>query len=461
MKLPKSILFYVFLLFSNISLLFSQAYQFETKVSGLNVPTCFEFFPNGNVIINQKNGASVIYTLNNTLVSTFWNFGDSLNNSGECGLIGVCLDPVYNTNQYIYFYYITNTGHYRVVRLTNTNNTGTSPLILFDQSGLSAIIHVAGNLHFGRDNKLYISIGENNLSSNSQSLSTFKGKILRINKDGSIPSDNPFYDDGNPSIGNDDRIWVLGLRNSYDFIFSPFNDSLYATENMQGSPDEVNYITKGKNYGWPVCQGYCNPFNQLYKQPLDTIFGSGAQNFAPTGILIYNGNIMPELYGKMIYCGVGSGPIKGIIKAELGRPPLYDTIMNHSIINPTNLFLCIKQGMDGYIYLSNSLGLIQKMVYNTTGITDPEIPRRYILQQNYPNPFNPVTKIKYSLQRESRVTLNIYDIEGREISILADGYKSPGEYEVSWDAENFPSGVYFYRLTAGNFSEEKKMVLLK
>jgi photosystem II stability/assembly factor-like uncharacterized protein len=83
------------------------------------------------------------------------------------------------------------------------------------------------------------------------------------------------------------------------------------------------------------------------------------------------------------------------------------------------------------------------------------------LQQNYPNPFNPSTKIKYSVPQSSTVIIRVYDILGNEIETLVNEKKPVGSYEINWSSENLPSGIYFYRLQAGNFIETKKMLLLK
>lgn len=85
----------------------------------------------------------------------------------------------------------------------------------------------------------------------------------------------------------------------------------------------------------------------------------------------------------------------------------------------------------------------------------------YILEQNYPNPFNPSTKIKYHIPEQSFVTLKVYDVLGSEIATLVSEEKLIGIYEITWDAENLPSGVYFYRLTAAKFIDTKKLILLK
>lgn len=85
----------------------------------------------------------------------------------------------------------------------------------------------------------------------------------------------------------------------------------------------------------------------------------------------------------------------------------------------------------------------------------------FFLDQNYPNPFNPTTNISYSIPQSANVTLKVYDLLGREVVELVNGEKNPGRYEVRFDGSNLTSGVYFYRLTAGSFSQTKKLLLIK
>jgi hypothetical protein len=88
-------------------------------------------------------------------------------------------------------------------------------------------------------------------------------------------------------------------------------------------------------------------------------------------------------------------------------------------------------------------------------------PEKFILFQNYPNPFNPNTKIKFDLKETSDVTLEIYNSAGKEIQTIVDKKLSSGSYEVNWNASDFPSGVYYYKIVAENFTETKKMMLIK
>jgi len=87
--------------------------------------------------------------------------------------------------------------------------------------------------------------------------------------------------------------------------------------------------------------------------------------------------------------------------------------------------------------------------------------QNFILNQNYPNPFNSNTKIKYSIPQSSPVQIKVFDVLGKEIQTLVNEEKPVGTYEITWNAENLPSGIYFYQLRAGSFIETKKMTLLR
>jgi hypothetical protein len=101
-------------------------------------------------------------------------------------------------------------------------------------------------------------------------------------------------------------------------------------------------------------------------------------------------------------------------------------------------------------------------VTTATAVSPPvSAPVSYGLEQNYPNPFNPSTEIRFSIAEEQQATLAVYDIQGREVASLIDSRLQPGTYSAVWNAQNMPSGVYFYRLKAGQFTETKKLLLQK
>ncbi|MBZ0204151.1 MAG: T9SS type A sorting domain-containing protein, partial [Ignavibacteria bacterium] len=108
-------------------------------------------------------------------------------------------------------------------------------------------------------------------------------------------------------------------------------------------------------------------------------------------------------------------------------------------------------------------GTISKMTGAVVGINNPisQIPNTYKLEQNYPNPFNPTTNIKFGLPNAGNVKLVVFDILGREVTTLVNEYKIAGIYTVDFDASMYSSGVYFYRIESGDFSQTKKMLLIK
>lgn len=443
-------------LFVNVKI-FTQAYNVDTVLFGLPKAVSFSSMGSDKLIVTIKDSTVRIYSMNGTYLKTFWNFSDSLYSSGqESGVLGVCTDPNFITNHYVYVYYThLNPASIRIVRFTEINNAGTNPLIIFNHLQSQSGIHYGGNMHFGPDDKLYITVGTGSANTDAQILTTPRGKILRINRDGSAPVNNPFYDDGNPLSGNDDRIWALGMRNSFDFCFSPFNDSLYSTENGN-SVDELNFIRKGKNYGWPLCEGYCIPYIDSLKQPM---FAAGS--YVPTGIIIYNGSAFPTLTGKIIF---GSYGFQSLYIATLNAG--LDSITSVTPWAITGRVTSLMKGSDGFIYalkygFTND-GAILKIKPFLSGLGyQNEYPTGYKLQQNYPNPFNPVTNIQYEIPTSTFVSIKIYNSLGVEINTLVNESKQQGSYDVSWDGTNYPSGVYFYELTAGDFKERKKMVLIK
>ena len=159
-------------------------------------------------------------------------------------------------NQFVYVYYTATspTIHNRVSRFTANGDVAAraAKSSLLDLENLSATNHNGGALAFGPDEKLYIAVGENAVPSNAQSLGNRLGKILRLNKDGSIPSDNPFF---STASGVNRAIWALGLRNPFTFAFNASGTSMFINDVGQGTWEEINEGRAGANYGWPTTEG--------------------------------------------------------------------------------------------------------------------------------------------------------------------------------------------------------------
>src|SRR5688572_28709086 len=146
-----------------------------------------------------------------------------------------------------------------------------SEAVIVELNSLSgATNHNGGAIHFGLDSKLYIGVGENANTANAQTLTNLLGKMLRINPDGSIPSDNPFF--GSAS-GANRAIWALGLRNPFTFAIQPGTGRLFINDVGQNTWEEINDGIAGSNYGWPHTEGVTT--NPSFRSPL-VAYGHGA-----------------------------------------------------------------------------------------------------------------------------------------------------------------------------------------
>ncbi len=230
----------------------------ETRVAtGLASPTAMAIAPDGRIFVAEKGGTLRVVKNNALLSQPFLSV--SVNTESERGLLGVAFDPDYSSNRFVYVYYTTAAApiHNRVSRFTASSSNADvaqsgSEVVLFDLPALGAGNHNGGALHFGNDGKLYLGVGENAVRANAQSLSTPLGKLLRINPDGSIPADNPFY---SRTTGAARAIWALGLRNPFTFAVDRVTGRIHINDVGESTWDEVDQGVRGSNYGWPQVEG--------------------------------------------------------------------------------------------------------------------------------------------------------------------------------------------------------------
>jgi glucose/arabinose dehydrogenase len=263
---------------------------------GANVgasPTAMEFSPDGRLFVCLQTGQLRVIDNTGTLLATPF-VTVTTTPSGERGLLGIAFDPNFATNQFVYVYYTVPTApiHNRISRFTANGNVAVagSETIILELDNLStATNHNGGAIHFGPDGKLYVAVGENATPSNAQSLSNRLGKILRINPDGSIPSDNPttFPGISGSTSGANRAIWSVGLRNPFTFGFQPGTGRLFINDVGQSTWEEINDGIIGSNYGWPTCEGFCSPPNANFREPLLEYGHTGDPN--TTGCAIVGG----------------------------------------------------------------------------------------------------------------------------------------------------------------------------
>jgi glucose/arabinose dehydrogenase len=297
----------------------------ETRIAtGLASPTAMAFAPDGRLFVAQQGGALRVIKNGALLAQSFLTV--SVNAAGERGLLGVAFDPNFATNNFVYVYYTTSAApiHNRLSRFTasaanpDIAAAGSEVQLLNLPNLSSATNHNGGAIHFGNDGRLYIAVGDNASSANAQSFTTTLGKFLRINPDGSIPSDNPFL---GQTTGMNQAIWALGLRNPFNFAIDRTNGRIHLNDVGENSWEEVNHAITGVNFGWPQTEGPNPPGVAGVRYPIHAYQNAGSF-CAITGAAFYRPTTVtfpPEYTGRYFFGDFCGGFIRML------SPPNYAT----------------------------------------------------------------------------------------------------------------------------------------
>jgi glucose/arabinose dehydrogenase len=326
--------------------------------NGLKSPTAMDFSPDWRLFVAEKDGNLKIIQDGKLLDTPFVSI--PVSTDGERGLLGVAFDPDFAKNGNVYVYYTANTNpiHNRVSRFTadpanpNVALAGSEHHIL-DLDPVTNTFHNGGAIHFGKDGKLYVAVGNDENSPNSQSLATDLGKILRINPDGSAPSDNPFYN----TAGAKKEIWALGLRNPFTFAFSPAENStlMYINDAGEDASEEIDSGAPGANYGWPTCEGLCLTLESALIDPIFAYNHNGTHSVIAGGAFYESSQFPLEYRGSYFFGDYVRGTISRL------TPDKQKADFLTGIDSPVD----IKIGADGSLYyLSFKAGEVHKVQYS-------------------------------------------------------------------------------------------------
>lgn len=294
-------------------------------------PTAMAQAPDGRIFITEKYGAVRIVENGMLLPDPFILL--PVDNYNERGLSGIAIDPGFAQNGYVYLYYtVPLAGHNRLIRLQAQGNyalPGTEQTLL-ELDPMAGTIHNAGAMAFGPDGKLYLAVGEGADGAKAPLLNSLLGKILRLNPDGTIPEDNPFYD---KTTGIYRAIYATGFRNPFSIAFQPGTGRLFVCDVGSNVFDEINHVEAGMDYGWNLVEGTNNgqtvPDN--YRDPL---YGYGPLlGCAITGAAFYNppqAKFPASYVGKFFfgdYCNTRikyldpeTGQVAGTFATAIDRP---------------------------------------------------------------------------------------------------------------------------------------------
>lgn len=294
----------------------------------LSVPWEIVFLPNGDLLVTERPGSLLRIGEETKLVKMI----EGVEHVGEGGLLGLALHPQFETNNYIYLYLTTKeNGQFtnQVERYELRRDVLENKMVILD--GIAgAQFHDGGRIEFSPDGYLYITTGDAGDTNSAQDPNSLNGKILRVKDNGSVPEDNPF--------GNE--VYSLGHRNPQGIAWDD-ERKLWSTEHgpsgLESGYDELNLITKGANYGWPIVRG-----SEAKEGFLSPIIQSGSdETWAPAGLISLEGSLyFAGLRGETLYeaklSGNGVERLVSHFREEFGR------------------LRSVTVGPDGYLYISTS-----------------------------------------------------------------------------------------------------------
>ncbi|MYJ27277.1 MAG: thioredoxin domain-containing protein [Cenarchaeum sp. SB0672_bin_9] len=316
--------------------------EVEVVAENLIVPWSIDWTPDGTILFTER-GGSLRYIQNGELVlePLLSLSADTI----EGGLLGVAVDPNFQENNHIYLYYTYNepdsgiTAN-KVVRYVFTNGEVAEDLVLIE--GIpGGDFHDGGRIQFGPDGNLYIATGDGGYPDLAQNSDSLAGKILRINPDGTIPHDNPF--EGSP-------VWSLGHRNPQGLDWDESGNLIITEHGPSGwkgvGHDELNLITPGTNYGWPVIVG-----DQKAEGMQTAIFNTGTVTWAPSGAEFYDGDSIPQWTGKYFVATLRGSHLH-MINFDLQE----GTVVSHSRLFQDDFgrLRDVQTGPDDFLYILTS-----------------------------------------------------------------------------------------------------------
>lgn len=283
------------------------AYKIETIAQGLDFPWSLAFLPDGNSLVTERTGQIRMVSAGH-VSEPFTGLPKNIFTKGQGGVLDVVLHPNYQSNGWLYLSYVIGSDDnnaLQVMRAKLSENRLTQQQLIFTVSPFKDTpVHFAGRMTFLPDNSLLITSGDGfDYREDAQRLNNLLGKVIRINDDGSIPSNNPFLNEDTDSLGN--YVFSYGHRNSQAILYDPVRTVIFSNEHGPAGGDELNVIQAGVNYGWPVITygkdyigGRISPFTEYpnMQQPLL----DWTPSIAPSGMAVHAGEMFKILNGDLL-----------------------------------------------------------------------------------------------------------------------------------------------------------------
>jgi len=449
----------------------------SNSTNGIDIPWEIQWGSDDHIWMTERYGR--VSRLNPTtgVRTTILDLTSSVYVNSEAGLLGMQLHPDFENTPQVFLAYTYFSGGIkeRIVRYQYNSTSGLleNPLTLIE--GINGnTTHIGCRLLILPDNTLLATTGDYQTQASAQNDNSLSGKILRMNLDGSIPSDNPF--------GASSYIYTKGHRNAQGLLVAP-DGKIYSSEHGPSSNDEFNLIVPGGNYGWPDVNGFCNTSSEMsacnamtnYQDPMINWYNNST--IAPSDIVLYDHPAIPEWQGKILMTVLKTEHVKVLELSSDGTSIVDDEIMFNSghASNPTssssstfnngdfNRLRDICVSPDGRIFLAtsgsswgtsgtftNTIVELKNSAYIATGIVDGNRTKQ---TQIFPNPSNGDLKLVF----DEKLIGGNFSVTDRVGKIIFTGQVNTVQQELN--LSNLASGLYLLQARSENYASNERILI--
>lgn len=430
-------------------------------ITGIDIPWEIVWGPDGHIWFTERAGRISRLNPESGDRTVILNLTSTVHQQSESGMLGMALHPDFGNTPHLFVAYTFSAGfndiRERIVRYEYDGTALVNPLTLLDNIP-GASTHIGCRLLILPDNTLLATTGDAQQPGNfSQNLGSLAGKVLRMNLDGTIPADNPF--------GPDSYVYSYGLRNSQGLVLAP-NGRLYSSEHGPDTNDEFNIIEPGKNYGWPLVNGFCTLPAELahcegwdnYADPLTVWFVNST--IAPSDLIYYDHPAIPEWQGRFLMTVLKNKHVRAIrVDGQDGDQVLEDV---EYLTDQFGRLRDICAAPDGRVFLatngqfwSNTQPNTHRIVelrnadYDPVGISPISQPTFRV----FPNPASHKVVMELASEWAGGV-ITIVDAAGRRVG------GQPVRSDVNLvDVSQFPAGIYSITAIADGLMASQRIIV--
>ena len=421
--------------------------QDQILLQNIGTPWGFTFLSSNEVIFTEKGGKLFRYNISTNTRTEITGL-PSINQNGQGGLLDVAIHPNFSQNSFVYLTYAvsanngqtTALGRGKLVNNQLQNFTEIFRAMPIVNSGQ----HFGSRIAFDRNNRLYMSVGDRGTPDNAQNLNNHAGKIMRLNDDGTVPTDNPFVGRQN----HRPEIFSYGHRNIQGMAMNPATGEIYAHEHGPRGGDELNLIKKGANYGWPTITFGINYDGSTItpdtaKAGMEQPLTYWVPSIAPSGLAFIDKGL-PSNEAEVLIGALAGTHVHWLRLKDNKKQWATRSLQGYA------RFRDIRQAPDGKVYaLTESPNRFVRLKSNVTITSIVEETAFQTEEYVHPNPGSEGGTLTFYLPYSQSISIKIYSLDGNAVYEKNLMY-SQGSHQLPFEVASAPKGMYHIEIIKEN-----------